>query len=95
MKILNISDVITNSSSEVFCIIKSDDETVLKEIYETLQELGQSDVGEGGTFFDGEKSIVVEFSYDVFTSGVEMLLQPGIEKILEPYKGYYSIYYNN
>ena len=43
MKIISISDVITNSSSEVFCTIRSDDELVLMEIKETLSGLGHSD----------------------------------------------------
>jgi len=39
MKILSISDVITNSSSEVFCYITHDDRSVLEEIYNTLYDL--------------------------------------------------------
>ena len=38
MKILSISDIITNSSSEVFCYITGE-EKVLKEVYVTLDRI--------------------------------------------------------
>ena len=37
MKILSISDVITNSSSEVFCTITADNKEILEEIYNTIE----------------------------------------------------------
>lgn len=94
MKIISISDVITNSSSEVFCTIKSDDELVLMEIREALDGLGQADCGDGGTYLDmDEKTITVDFAYDAWDFGLDMLFRPGIEKILEPWKGKYTIEY--
>ena len=94
MKIISISDVITNSSSEVFCTIRSDDELVLMEIRETLSGLGHSDWGDGGTYLDmDEKCITVDFAYDAWSCGLDMLFQPGIEKLLEPWKGRYTIEY--
>lgn len=94
MKIISISDVITNSSSEVFCTIKSDDELVLMEINEALNGLGCSDCGNGGTYLDmDEKCITVDFAYDAWSYGLDMLFQPGIEKILEPWNGKYTIKY--
>ena len=95
MKIISISDVITNSSSEVFCTIKSDDELVLMEIKEALYGLGRSDCGNGGTYLDmDEKCITVDFAYDAWGCGLDMLIKPGIQKLLEPWKGKYIIEYN-
>ena len=95
MKILSISDVITNSSSEVFCTIRSDDELVLMEIKEILSGLGNSDWGDGGTYLDvDEKCITVDFAYDAWNCGLDMLFKPGIEKLLEPWKGKCIIEYN-
>ena len=94
MKILSISDVITNSSSEVFCTIKSDDESVLMEIKEALTGLGESDWGDGGTYLDiDEKYISVDFAHDAWNCGLDMLFKAGIEKLLEPWKGKYIIEY--
>lgn len=39
MKILSISDVITNSSSEVFCTITHKDKDILRDIYDKLSEI--------------------------------------------------------
>lgn len=95
MKIIGFNDVITNSSSEVFCTIKSDDEEVLRKIKETLGDLGESDWGEGGTYLDmEEKTITVDLPYGV-RNCIDILFRPGMEKLLEPWEGKYSIEYDN
>ena len=40
-----------------------------------------------------EKCITVDFAYDAWSCGLDMLFQPGIEKLLEPWKGRYTIEY--
>ena len=43
MSILSISDVITNSSSEVFCTITHENKDTLREIYNKLSEVISTD----------------------------------------------------
>lgn len=43
MNILSISDVITNSSSEVFCTIYHENKDTLREIYEKLSDVISTD----------------------------------------------------
>lgn len=94
MLILSISDLITNSSSEVFCTITADNNEILKEIYSTLEDLGESDYGEGGVWLE-DKYVGISFDRDVFSLGVEEILKAGIEKLLEPWKNKYKIDYDN
>lgn len=95
MKILSISDVITNSSSEVFCTIQSDNIQILKEICDTLgSNFGQDDAGNGGLFLDEEDNIIeVAFSYSSYFSGLEKLIKPGLERLLEPWNNQIKIEY--
>ena len=86
MKILSISDVITNSSSEVFCYITGEEE-VLKEVYDTLdrifgwnQESEVTPVVEIGELHK-HKQIVVDLpyhlgkgSYEYFRGAIKGLL---------------------
>ena len=92
MKVLSISDVITNSSSEVFCTITADNHKTLKEIYDAIGNLGASDDGDGGTYLDDDY-ITVSFAHGSWFDGLDMLFKPGIEKILEPWEGKYKIDY--
>ena len=39
MKILSISDLITNSSSEVFCIITPEAKSMVKDIFEVFDDI--------------------------------------------------------
>ncbi len=94
MKILSISDVITNSSSEVFCYITADLE-VLKEIYNFLGEgFLESDNGEGGIYFD-DYSISISIAYECWMEGLDKILSLGLEKLLEPWKDKYKIHYED
>ena len=84
MKILSISDVITNSSSEVFCSITGEEE-VLKEVYDTLdrifgwnQELEETPVVDIG---NGKVTVDLPFyllrskgSYEYFREGIQALV---------------------
>ena len=68
MKILSISDVITNSSSEVFCYITGEEE-ILEELYDTLDSIfGYNQESEVTPVVDmGEchkhKQIIIELPY--------------------------------
>ena len=93
MKIISISDVITNSSSEVFCTIKSNSKDIIKEISECLGNLGQSEWNTGGVFRLDPTTLSIEFSNDLWSTGIDRLLKPGLEKLLEPWKGKYNIIY--
>lgn len=92
MKILSISDVITNSSSEVFCTITADNKEILEEIYNTIENLGKSDDMEGGTRMHNG-FISVSFAYGCWFEKLDMIFKPGLEKVLEPWKGKYKIDY--
>ena len=95
MKILSVSDVITNSSSEVFCIIHSDNIQILEEICNTLgSDFCTDDEGNGGLFLDEEDNIIeVAFSYSSYFSGLEKLAKFGLEKLLEPWNSQIKIEY--
>lgn len=88
MKILSISDVITNSSSEVFCYITGEKE-VLHEVYETLndifgwnQELEVTPVVEIGERHR-HKQIVIELPYRVRNKGSYEYFRGAIKGLLE------------
>lgn len=94
MKIISISDVITNSSSEVFCYIKGDKE-ILEEIYNTLgSDFLQDCAGEGGLWL-ADDYIDVSIGHSGCLEGLDKILKPGLEKLLEPWQGKYTIEYEN
>ena len=87
MKILSISDVITNSSSEVFCYITGE-EAILEEIYKTLdgifgwnQESEVTPVVEMGERHR-HKQIVVELPYCVRNKGYYEYFHGAIKGLL-------------
>ena len=67
-KVQSLSDIITNSSSEVFLRIDSKDEKTHNEIYKVMQELfpgNDYEMSHGGWEYtgDGEYSISLEVPY--------------------------------
>ena len=100
-KILSISDVITNSSSEVFCYIEHDDPKVLEEIEETFntifgynQEYEMTPVCD--SYFDDEgtiEGVSIDLPYSV--SEMEPFFKAGIEAILKEKFSDYRIKYTN
>lgn len=79
-KIQSFSDIITNSSSEVFC--KIDSECFRKEIYKLLKSLlpgSDSDLEPTVTIFDG--AVEVSLPIDMFDQ--REFFKAGIEAILE------------
>lgn len=94
LKITSVSNVITNSSSEVFCYIKGNKE-ILKEIYNTLgRDFLQNCEGEGGLWLS-DNYIDVSIGHSGWLEGLDKVLKPGLEKLLEPWQGKYTIEYEN
>ncbi len=90
--IKSISDVVTNSSSEVFCYIKGNEE-ILEEIYNTLgNDFLQDCAGDGGLFLSDDY-INVSIGHQGWLEGLDKILKPGLEKLLEPWQGKYTIEY--
>lgn len=103
MKILSISDVITNSSSEVFCTITHENKDILREIYYKLSDIispdGYSD--EEPVLYDHidnnledgyyHNCISIEMPYSV--EGVYDFYKAGLEAILDKYFEDYTINY--
>lgn len=102
IKTQTVSDLITNSSSEVFCRIQSDR---LKEIIEILRPLfpnTDSEMGptlcywEEDQWDDNSPSLItIEFPYGM--EGYEEFYKQGLKAVLDQYFGSenYSITYEN
>ena len=102
MKILSISDVITNSSSEVFCYIAHDDPQVLDEIYDLLSKIIKDDC-----YYDEDYVTITnnsELEGEDYRDNLEICMpyrlwscsefyKAGLEAILEKYFEDYTIYY--
>lgn len=95
MNILSISDVITNSSSEVFCTITHKDKEVLQEIYEALTHLMSSacydEYHPSVSYDDKEGDLEVWLPYHL--SDFEEFFKAGLEAILDKYYKDYTITY--
>jgi len=76
LKIQSISDIITNSSSEIFCAIKSDKNTIIA-ITEYLQSLGCR----FGSWED-DNMIIFDTPYGEGDSGVEESFIPILRELL-------------
>ena len=81
IKIQSVSDVITNSSSEVICKIDSNDEEIKKSIYELLSDLLPGDDSEmEPTINIWDDKIVVDIPIDQWNNTA--FFRAGIEAIL-------------
>lgn len=96
IKVKSKSDVITNSSSEVFCTITTDKgPEKLKEIYNALNTMiSCSACGDGGVELCDDERIVIEFGYDVESSGIMDLAIYGFNRFMEQFDGEYTIKFN-
>ena len=98
IKVQSFGDVITNSSSEVFCTITSNR---LEEIVAILEPLFPNrDVEMGPVMYiydtdEGDKSISINVPYDMY--GYEEFYRKGLTAILDQYlgAGNYTITYEN
>lgn len=99
IKIQSVSDIITNSSSEVFCTIKGLDLEVINEILEPLFPNDDSEMGptmsywEEGEYGEGSESfITIDLPYGL--EGVSEFYKVGLGAILDKYfEGHYHIEY--
>lgn len=82
MKILSISDVITNSSSEVFCYITGE-KTTLEEVYKTLDRIfgydQECEVTPVVAMSDKQITVDIPYhmgkgAYEYFRGGIESLI---------------------
>ena len=81
IKIQSVSDVITNSSSEVICRIDSNNEEIKKSIYELLSDLLPGDDSEmDPTVSIWDDKIVIDVPVDQWNN--ISFYQAGIEAIL-------------
>lgn len=94
MKVLNFSDVITNSSSEVFCTITGKEE-ILNEIFDFLGESFMTSCsGDGGLdIYDDALHINVSHDIDFATDMTWECFKLGLEKLLEHWKDKIEISY--
>lgn len=94
MKVLNFSDVITNSSSEVFCTITGKEET-LNEIFDFLGEgFMESYSGDGGLdIYNDALHINVSHDTDFANDMSWECIKLGLEKLLEHWKDKIEISY--
>lgn len=82
-KIISMSDIITNSSSEVFCRIKHPDPDILSHIYDLIYELfGYNQEYEITPVVDKDgDTVTIDLPYclndftDFFRGGLEALLK--------------------
>ncbi len=94
--IQSVSDVITNSSSEVFCRIDSNDLEIKNQIYQLLKDLIPGDDSEMEPVVEMyENEIEVFLPLDVDYCGYTKFYRAGIEAILDERFGKenYSIEY--
>lgn len=99
IKVQSISDIITNSSSEVFCTITGKD---TKSIYETLSPLFNGDPDfapfleywEEGEY-DEDTPEMIQLNIPYSCSGVSEFYKAGMEALLTKYfgEGNYTIEY--
>lgn len=83
IKIQSISDIVTNSSSEVFCTITSD---IIKDIYSFLKQLfGECDEYEPTIYYEKDSGeILINLPYgfggtEFFRKGLETILDKNFE----------------
>lgn len=84
------SDVITNSSSEVYARITTDRGLEkLREIYKALDSVIEPTcAGDGGVFLDEEENCVkVEFGYEVDACGCMSLIELGFDEFMKKFEG--------
>ena len=92
INIQTVSDIITNSSSEVFCTIKGQDIKAIKDIIIPLFPNTDSEIGPIAYLNEVYSCIVIEIPYGL--DGVTDFYKEGLEAILDKYlEGHYNIEY--
>jgi hypothetical protein len=92
IKIQSISDIITNSSSEVFCSITGQDIKAIKDIIIPLFPNTDSEMGPIAYINEEDSCVVIEIPYGL--DGVADFYKEGLEAILDKYLGgHYNIEY--
>lgn len=92
IKIQSISDIITNSSSEVFCTITGLDIEAIKEIITPLFPNQDSEMGPTAWYDEEDKCIQIDIPYGV--EGLSEFFKAGLEAVLDKYLGgHYHIEY--
>jgi hypothetical protein len=92
IKIQSISDIITNSSSEVFCSITGQDIKAIKDIIIPLFPNTDSEMGPIAYLNEEDSCVVIEIPYGL--DGVADFYKEGLEAILDKYLGgHYNIEY--
>ncbi len=92
IKIQSISDIITNSSSEVFCTITGPDVEIIKELVFPLFPNKDEEMGPTAFYNKDTNSIEINMPYGI--EGFEEFLRLGLEAYLDKYLGgHYNIKY--
>lgn len=92
IKIQSVSDIITNSSSEVFCTITGLDIDFIKELIFPLFPNKDSEMGPTVSFDDETNCIEINMPYGI--EGFEEFLRLGLEAYLDKYLGgHYNVTY--
>lgn len=90
--IQSISDIITNSSSEIFCTITSNYADEIRDIFDKLFNYNDDPEMCPAVDIDEDGDVTIELPYD--TSSVQEFFKAGIEAILNTkFKNKYSISY--
>ena len=97
MKIKSVTDIITNSSSEVFITVTHEDPKKLKELKSKIEEIStfESTWGEGGIHIcDGKLEISIDHS--AFDCGLEEFAKLGFKAWMEQFKNdNFTVYYED
>ena len=92
INIQTVSDIITNSSSEVFCTIKGQDIKAIKDIIIPLFPNTDPEMGPIAYLNEEDSCVVIEIPYGL--DGVTDFYKEGLEAILDKYfGGHYYIEY--
>lgn len=92
IKIQSMSDIITNSSSEVFCTITGPDIDIIKELVFSLFPNKDSEMGPTVSFDDETNCVEINMPYGI--EGFEEFLKLGLEAYLDKYLGgHYNVTY--
>ena len=92
INIQTVSDIITNSSSEVFCTITGQDIKAIKDIIIPLFPNTDSEMGPIAYLNEEDNCVVIEIPYGL--DGVADFYKEGLEAILDKYLGgHYYIEY--
>ena len=92
INIQTVSDIITNSSSEVFCTIKGQDIKAIKDIIIPLFPNTDSEMGPIAYLNEEDSCVVIEIPYGL--DGIADFYKEGLEAILDKYLGgHYYIEY--